>query len=490
MKNLKDSSIVQAYLEAATREIKDPKGKRDIQDELLGHIETGVLQYLKFGSLDHDSALQKTIDELGSPQELGESFHRVYNRSWAIFLKISGAVAMAVVIAGVVYISSVVQEAHRHQLQQVASINANVDTYLKELVSLDSVPIFKHREYPQADVGEYLNARIIWMLADEKLKARREQPQQPKIFFSKTNTVFRHSFDIKDLSYNDRHLVTLVDLQWMKKLKDYQFWDLYNHGPFSDMSPEESLAWSTDPTLAPLPDLEQFRNMAFLRLIRGHKDPIVALEEVNHLARLLISTESINAAKMALEILLDANRFAERMIVTSKMNRADYSGPSYNWIRAAQESFGFARAIWGYNALREPGIFKKVFVGENLPIGSCAAYLDSSNLALVKNNSDGVGLFADTTDKLYLEHLNQLQDKIDKNCRLTYFKRDLSRNDWINSKNEARAGSAILAKTLLRIPFLSNPYIRYVASQDLPPLPLAYYVKKLYSKNFEKKAPQ
>ena len=149
-----------------------------------------------------------------------------------------------------------------------------------------------------------------------------------------------------------------IDFTWMGQLIDFDYWDLDAHSPSSP-----------DSAHSPEPGIDVV-TWAKLRLLKGIKErePASAILEVEELARLCATTESILTVIKALMLLELTDAVRQRM---------DSSGVGAAVVRLGRdpkEYHRILRALWGalaYAQLRTPPAYEDDW--DHIAAGRCAA---------------------------------------------------------------------------------------------------------------------
>jgi len=78
----------QVFIDKVLREIRFPLVKHEIQKELQDHIEDKREDYLLRDDMTEEEALEKSIEEMGEPEEIGKSLNEIHHPflGWALVL--------------------------------------------------------------------------------------------------------------------------------------------------------------------------------------------------------------------------------------------------------------------------------------------------------------------------------------------------------------------------------------------------------------------
>jgi hypothetical protein len=287
----------------------------------------------------------------------------------------------------------------------------------------------------------------------------------------------------------------------MRVLLEYDHWDLYKTGSFSDYSESEAITWNGSNGEVPMPYLNNFKTVVLLRLIRGEKngDSAQALKEVQHLARLLYSTETMQGATAAVDIYEMADNYVNRSgdrCCLARSGETSTFPPAVTF--KARRAVEATPVFMSYNMMRNPEIFHKIFGRANLPPAACGAFLKTVNMARMKRNS--IYTLDGTADETYTRNNSLLYDHLKTACRLPFFRENLTAEEWAKNlraveipkhdfindmkiQNWGIWGYWYVMKWALKIPHVRNTYTRYIASDNYPYFPTEYHEWNKYSKN-------
>ncbi|MCC7384646.1 MAG: hypothetical protein IT384_22550 [Deltaproteobacteria bacterium] len=169
-------------------------------------------------------------------------------------------------------------------------LRAHVDDWIEDALWLEDLEaaVFRSRG---PDAGEYLNRRLLWAGTGVK-EWRAGLPTGPheELSFPEGMRAYLHSrwprVTLDELKLGE------ADLSWMRSLLHYQRWDLDHGAPpgWTDLSSD-----------AAKPDLLALLLCAEVRLLQAARDHAEdqAIEEVRHLARLLLTTQRGTAITVA-----------------------------------------------------------------------------------------------------------------------------------------------------------------------------------------------
>ncbi len=84
----KNETAEQEFIKNVLREIRFPLVKEDIRQELQDHIEDKKEDWMFMEDMTEEEALEKSIEEMGEPEEIGKSLNAVHHPllGWALVL--------------------------------------------------------------------------------------------------------------------------------------------------------------------------------------------------------------------------------------------------------------------------------------------------------------------------------------------------------------------------------------------------------------------
>ncbi|MCR6514936.1 MAG: FtsW/RodA/SpoVE family cell cycle protein [Clostridium sp.] len=106
--DIKDNNKVKSFLDTTISKVKNKDMHLEIREELLNHIEDKFYFYISLG-LDENSALEKSLLEMGSSEDIGEELNLVHKKKLDVFLMalvISLAVACLTILFSISKIST------------------------------------------------------------------------------------------------------------------------------------------------------------------------------------------------------------------------------------------------------------------------------------------------------------------------------------------------------------------------------------------------
>ncbi len=222
------------------------------------------------------------------------------------------------------------------------------------------------------DAGDFLNPIVRWPLQCSSPEYLEHPPQGPLKVSPKWQKLMMAPIKVEDyerLDFKD------LDLSWLAKLKQYDYWDLshsasqklhYNRLLVRHINAIEFFRAVPYPAFA---DLFQFGQ---LRLMKGLKQRNMksALSEVRQLAKLLNSTESLNGFILSAAMLV-AEEKAYRLAVEKKILSARDWAPVTEGLDLLNN--GMVNALPQYGAYTPPEILAITLENPKNTVGRCAA---------------------------------------------------------------------------------------------------------------------
>jgi hypothetical protein len=177
------------------------------------------------------------------------------------------------------------------------------------------------------DAGDFLNPIVRWPLQCGSPEYLEHPPAGPLRVSSDWQERLKARIDIQNF---DKWDFKGIDLSWLTKLKQFDYWDLshsnsqkthYNRLLVQHISAIEYFRAVPYPAFA---DLFQFGQ---LRLMQGLKQRKMkpALEEVRHLAKLLYSTESLNGMIMSAAMLVAEEKAYQLAVEKRILAKGDWT---------------------------------------------------------------------------------------------------------------------------------------------------------------------
>ena len=183
---------------------------------------------------------------------------------------------------------------HPQTVSALKKMNQGLDQYLERFVSeqtaLSQKPFLKDFSLG-ADAGPFLNPLMSWSGQKDSYSGSLQIPDsiQDQLNQWEDEDFLNHASEV---SYKN------LDFSWMKKAMEFGYWDLESNSPIASLAKE-----APDKDIYEYPELKlDFVGWAKLRFMKAakEKDPLPALQEIHHLLKLLMTTESIHPFLQAL----------------------------------------------------------------------------------------------------------------------------------------------------------------------------------------------
>jgi hypothetical protein len=255
----------------------------------------------------------------------------------------------------------------------------------------------------ERDAGPFLNPRIGWDGDHKRIERWRATVPSPSTLLALDPKLIERI--PKDWWTADRALWSTLDFSWMTSLREFDHWDVERNSPWAELAAGE---W---PNSFPL--LFEVAPWSKLRLAKGLAEGQMkdAVADVEHLSRLLLSTETLLGAAGAFQQLDLVDRALAALETSGKpapraANRVD--GVTRRRLqRAVTAALAFMRIDTPreYDALRP-----------RIRVGRCAAMNEALQAAVV---------FRPMAGRSRLDGLRRLEDLLNGEtaCRLTRVRR-------------------------------------------------------------------
>jgi hypothetical protein len=154
---------------------------------------------------------------------------------------------------------------------------------------LEKYPVFAATG-GQKDAAEFLNPIVSWSAQGEEISGKLRLSDEIKKKLLTAKKVAELNVDWKKIN---------LDFSWFAKLHEYDHWNFDNSGPLYGKDKDYIIS------LAPIPDYVELTNWAELRLLKGRDDHdlATAFKDVEHLARLVFSNESLVSSMTTIALL-------------------------------------------------------------------------------------------------------------------------------------------------------------------------------------------
>lgn len=218
------------------------------------------------------------------------------------------------------------------------------------------------------DAGPFLNPRVAWTGDEKEIAAWRARQQGPPPLFTIPDAVQKKVDSWPKGSWVD-HAADIdyreLPLDLFVQLAEYDHWDIERNSPLADFI-------GTDPFEAPLIDPMVLQRLARLRLMQALQEGSFdrAAGEVDQLARLLHSTETLIGAISAIAVLGLLDRAQMKLVAGSGTTQ-------YRRVLSdtRQRARRLAYALPSLATLDAPAeIAGRVLGGDRIPFGRCAAF--------------------------------------------------------------------------------------------------------------------
>jgi hypothetical protein len=169
-----------------------------------------------------------------------------------------------------------------------AEAASNLDFFCEQQEFLAQDPWF-HMQRTEGDAGPLLNAWLPW---EPALQLPTGSP------LAVPNSLPRSNKDFRDWLTASSVEVSVLDFEWMRRLRAYDHWDLLKNAPVEPREPFELAK-------AQLPDFNLLQLWAKFRLLHGVRSgqPLEAAEDVRHLAWLSYRMDTVFGGSLAAELL-------------------------------------------------------------------------------------------------------------------------------------------------------------------------------------------
>lgn len=350
---------IQNYIHQASRGVRSRRQRLDIERELTSHA-LDVLDELRAEGWSDATATTEVVRRLGDVMNLNELLkeaHRTPLQRWLMGISAS---ALTLVTAGMVLALAMrMNELDEREERFVAAARTRYPRIAQAQSELSKDAFFEYAPR-QNDAGQVLNDLLTWYpdpgyglgITDE--------------FRGRLIRVYPKD-DVADLKKLD---VSSIELAWMPKLKTFDHWDFYSSGRGKRMLEESRKSHRFIPRY---PHLISVHIAAQARLIKGLQTGEVrtALNEVEDVARLLISSENLLGFQMGIGLYYgDLPRFEKLAIDAGLL----HDKPRYHR-DSDQDHRSAGRALYALvsNLMTPPEYLKDVLDHPEWKVGRCAA---------------------------------------------------------------------------------------------------------------------
>ena len=244
----------------------------------------------------------------------------------------------------------------------------NLQAYLEDINYLSRFELLRPRTEGTTDAGTVLNAKVFWAPKPEDFRLTHPGAAKPIVPPPIREELLRLRYEWMEKSFKARRMK--ADLSFFDHLRNFDHWNIEIGSPIEDLTKAHLFI---PPVRLPIPEVSDLLAAAKLRLMQGdiNKDSLKALSDVRELARLLLTTESMQMVLAGLAI-LDEERMAYRHFVDKGvLESTAWSPVDRNITRRARRAILATREflhLWTPEAS-----IKEIFLGVNLPPGFCAA---------------------------------------------------------------------------------------------------------------------
>jgi len=292
---IRESSAVREYLYVAGEKIRSEQLRGQVETEVLSHIESYVEESMRDG-VPLEQAIANALLHLGDAKVIRAGLYEA-NKPFYLRKSFYGPLA-AVVVVLVAFLGAVEFYSHDARVllsSRVQKMSRSLDLMIQDQKYLESLRLFEN-DSTGADFGSFANHRLVWSTSLIKPAAA------PLAIPQRTSDALM-GLGADWVSAGDDLGIDLVDLSWMSDLHAYGYWDLYRSGPgagFAYLS-------KGNPYAVPVPNYLPFEGLARVALLRGIRDNKLeeAVIQVEHLARLMYSNETLMGAVIAVSLLKD-----------------------------------------------------------------------------------------------------------------------------------------------------------------------------------------
>jgi len=337
----------------------------------------------------------------------------------------------------------------------------HLQAFLEDQDFLSGLEWLKRPSETAADAGSQLNRRLRWTPDEgrEKSQAQAGVPAKvaEQILRMKGDWLRQHERIFKNFT---------PDLSALSGLEKFDRWDIESSEQIQNLMTTKDFIL---PEKMPVPETLDLMTLAKLRLAVGARDqqPVLALQDVRHLARLLLTTENIHLITSGLSI-LDTERRAHRYFVQAGiLAETDWTPISRSVTRRA------SRAIWGargyFQLWTDPEIFKRVFLGNKLPFGFCAVVNEAAPKVLSLRPLLKPQLPFERNFRLPFSLIDQTLSRAKESCRIRYLRAKIDAQQ-IRRADSAPVFLATLpySRKVFGLRMATIPFIGFEGYEDKP----------------------
>jgi len=300
LQKIKESFDVQNYLYIASEKIRSKELRDQIETEILSHIESHVEDQMKVG-VTLEQAIADALVQLGDAKTIRSGIYEA-NKSFyfrkRFYMPVSAVCLIAVVFIGTLEFYS---RNSRFLLDnRVDRLKESLNLVMRDQKHLEDLHLFEN-QLTGLDFGTFANQQIDWSSND--IKSSGVQLTFPQVTLDTLKGLGEDW-----VSAIEQIDIDSIDLSWMSSLHKYNYWDLYQTGPGASFATFSK----GNPFSIPVPRYSHFKGFAGIALLKGIRENKLenAIAQVEHLARLLYSNETLEGGIIAISILRDNLRAA------------------------------------------------------------------------------------------------------------------------------------------------------------------------------------
>ncbi len=289
------------------------------------------------------------------------------------------------------------REAQRAELS--AGFDRHHETFLADQKLAASLAIFS-MESGKGNAGVVLTPRVGWSEEDPAVVAWRatlKEALPPRLGDALRSTLADDAWP--GLSPD---LADGLDLAWMATLKDYDHWDMELESPLAHT---DTFAFYE----APWPDFLDLRGWAKLRYLKGIQEGELpaAIEEVRHLARLLLGSEMLLGEMVGFALLEIEDEARLHLVEAGAEVPAEWKSLDEKTRKQVRRALF---ATMAYTHLDTPA--ERAKEAANIPVGLCAGMQESGWMTVMSRP-----LLSDARAEDY-ERFGLLLEATEGRCRL------------------------------------------------------------------------
>jgi hypothetical protein len=273
---------IQKYICRAAGGVKSHRRRQEVERELNSHA-FDVLDELRSSGKNDQDAASEVVRRLGDVMNLNvllDEANRSPMQRWIMRASAALLLLLTVGMTGALIVRTV--DLMDRQKEFSKAVRDKYPAYVKAQNEESWKPIYALPS-GQRDAGEILNDLLRW----ENSESSAPSLGLSKDLSDRVQKVFLKDVDLKKLKKVD---LSGLDLSWMARLKDYDYWEVYSIGK-GKKALEESLAEHRFMPKAPA--IMDLMTLARARFIQGVQTGKIreALSEIENLGRLMMTSE-------------------------------------------------------------------------------------------------------------------------------------------------------------------------------------------------------